>query len=85
MLLIPALDLRSGRCVRLLRGDFSRTTSYSDDPVATARGFADAGARWIHVVDLDAAQGKGSDNRSVIDAIRRAVPCRLEVGGGVRT
>ena len=85
MLLIPALDLRSGRCVRLLRGDFSRTTRYSDDPVATARGFADAGARWIHVVDLDAAQGKGSDNRSMIDAVRRAVTCRLEVGGGVRT
>jgi phosphoribosylformimino-5-aminoimidazole carboxamide ribotide isomerase len=85
MLLIPALDLRAGRCVRLLRGDFSRTTSYSEDPVATARGFAETGARWIHVVDLDAAEGKGADNRSVIAAIRRAVPCKLEVGGGVRS
>ena len=71
--------------MRLLRGDFSQTTSYSDDPVATARGFAELGVRWIHVVDLDAAEGKGADNRSVIAAIRRAIPSRLEVGGGVRT
>ena len=85
MLLIPALDLRAGRCVRLLRGDFSQTTGYSEDPVATAAGFADLGVRWIHVVDLDAAEGKGADNRSVIAAIRRAVPCRVETGGGIRT
>ena len=85
MLLVPAIDLRAGRCVRLLQGSFSDVTSYSSDPVETARGFEGDGARWIHVVDLDAAEGKGADNRAVIARIREAVSCRLEVGGGVRT
>jgi phosphoribosylformimino-5-aminoimidazole carboxamide ribotide isomerase len=85
MLLIPAIDLRGGRCVRLLRGSFSETTNYSSDPVETARGFADKGARWIHIVDLDAAEGKGGDNLAVIKRIRGAVSCRLQAGGGVRS
>ena len=84
MLLLPAIDLREGRCVRLLRGSFSTTTSYSSDPVACARSFARDGARWIHIVDLDAAEGKGRDNLDVIGRIREAVSCRLQVGGGVR-
>ena len=71
--------------MRLLRGSFSHATHYSDDPVATARGFADAGARWVHIVDLDAAEGKGADNCPVIERIRAAVPCRIEAGGGVRS
>jgi phosphoribosylformimino-5-aminoimidazole carboxamide ribotide isomerase len=70
--------------VRLLRGSFSEATRYSDDPTATARGFADAGARWIHIVDLDAAEGRGGDNLAVIERVCRAVPCRVEAGGGVR-
>ncbi len=70
--------------MRLLRGDFSRATRYSEDPVATARGFVDAGARWLHVIDLDAAEGKGADNRGVIERIRGAVACRIQAGGGVR-
>lgn len=70
--------------MRLLRGSFAAATRYSDDPVATAKGFADAGARWIHVVDLDAAEGRGGDNLAVIERIRRAIPCRVEAGGGVR-
>jgi len=85
MLLVPAIDLRAGRCVRLLQGSFSDVTSYSADPVDTARGFQADGARWIHVVDLDAAEGRGADNRSVIQQIRRAVSCRMEVGGGIRS
>jgi phosphoribosylformimino-5-aminoimidazole carboxamide ribotide isomerase len=84
MLLLPAIDLRGGRCVRLLRGSFSTTTSYSSDPVECARSFARDGARWIHIVDLDAAEGKGGDNLDVIARIRAAVPCLLQVGGGVR-
>ena len=84
MLLLPAIDLRGGRCVRLLRGSFSTTTSYSADPVECAQGFARDGARWIHIVDLDAAEGKGRDNLGVIARIRAAVPCLLQVGGGVR-
>jgi phosphoribosylformimino-5-aminoimidazole carboxamide ribotide isomerase len=84
MLLLPAIDLREGRCVRLLRGSFSTPTRYSSDPVACAQGFARDGARWIHIVDLDAAEGKGRDNLEVIGRIRAAVSCRLQVGGGVR-
>ena len=80
MLLLPAIDLRAGRCVRLLQGDFSRATAYSSDPVETARGFEGQGARWVHIVDLDAAEGKGSDNLHVIARIRRALSCRLQVG-----
>ena len=53
--LYPAIDLRGGRCVRLYQGDYDRETHYGDDPVSQARAFADAGAPWIHVVDLDAA------------------------------
>jgi len=85
MLLLPAIDLREGRCVRLLRGNFSTATSYSSDPVACARSFARDGARWIHIVDLDAAEGKGRDNLEVIRLIRAAVSCSLQVGGGVRS
>jgi phosphoribosylformimino-5-aminoimidazole carboxamide ribotide isomerase len=70
--------------VRLLKGDFSRATRYSDDPVATARSFADAGARWLHIVDLDAAEGRGADNLAVVERVRGAVSCRIQAGGGVR-
>jgi phosphoribosylformimino-5-aminoimidazole carboxamide ribotide isomerase len=85
VLLLPAIDLRAGRCVRLLQGNFSAATSYSADPVETARGFEGDGALWVHVVDLDAAEGKGKDNLRVIERIRASLGCRLQVGGGVRT
>jgi phosphoribosylformimino-5-aminoimidazole carboxamide ribotide isomerase len=81
--LYPAVDLRGGRCVRLLQGDFDRETAYADDPVAVALSFARAGARWIHIVDLDAARGRG-DNRAVIESIASSVDVPVEVGGGVR-
>jgi phosphoribosylformimino-5-aminoimidazole carboxamide ribotide isomerase len=70
--------------VRLLQGNFAESTAYPSDPVQTARGFEDEGAQWIHVVDLDAAQGRGEDNLHVIERIRRSISCRLQVGGGVR-
>jgi phosphoribosylformimino-5-aminoimidazole carboxamide ribotide isomerase len=85
MLVIPAIDLYAGRCVRLFQGDFSRRTRYSDDPVERARLFADCGAAWLHVVDLDAAEGNGRDNRNLIAKIRASVSCRLQCGGGVRS
>jgi phosphoribosylformimino-5-aminoimidazole carboxamide ribotide isomerase len=84
--LYPAIDLQGGRCVRLVRGDFERATLYEEDPVVVALSFARAGARWIHVVDLDAARGWG-DNRAVIESLARAVGAvgvPVEVGGGVR-
>jgi phosphoribosylformimino-5-aminoimidazole carboxamide ribotide isomerase len=83
--LLPAIDLRDGRCVRLRQGDFSAETVYDDDPVRVAREFEAAGARWIHVVDLDAAR---TGSRAHLDQIRlvvRSVGCRIEVGGGVRS
>ena len=84
MELYPAIDLRDGRCVRLYQGDFDRETVYGDDPVGQATRFAEAGAPWIHVVDLDASRGQGS-NRDVVTAIAAAVgPVRVQTGGGVR-
>lgn len=84
MELYPAIDVRGGHCVRLHQGDFARETVYGDDPVAQARHFAAAGAPWIHVVDLDASRGQGS-NRDAVTAIAAAVaPTPVQTGGGVR-
>jgi len=83
--LYPAIDLRGGRCVRLYQGDYDRETHYGDDPVSQARAFADAGAPWIHVVDLDAARSGEATNREVIAAICAAVDVPVQSGGGVRT
>lgn len=85
--LYPAIDLRDGKVVRLLQGDYDRQTTYGSDPVAVARSFADAGARWIHVVDLDAARSGSPVNRPVVAAIAAAVAASASVqtGGGVRS
>ncbi len=83
--LYPAIDLRAGRAVRLLRGDFDAETVYADDPVAVARSFSTAGAAWIHVVDLDAARTGEPANLAAIEAIAAAVPCLIQAGGGVRS
>ncbi len=85
--LYPAIDLRDGKVVRLLQGDYDQQTTYGDDPVAVAVSFADAGAQWIHVVDLDAARSGSPVNRPVVAAIARALGGRASVqtGGGVRT
>jgi len=80
---IPAVDIQRGRAVRLVEGRAEDETVYFDDPLEAARTWAEAGASWLHLVDLDAAFGHG-DNREVIDRLARALPCRLEVGGGVR-
>ncbi len=84
MQLYPAIDLRGGRCVRLLRGDYGAETVYSDDPVAVARRFADAGAAWIHLVDLDAARTGEPVNRPLVTAVAASVPVPVQAGGGVR-
>ena len=85
--LYPAIDLRAGRAVRLVQGDYARETVYGDDPVAIARSFADQGATWVHVVDLDAARSGDAVNRAVVAAIAAAVTgrARVQTGGGVRT
>ena len=83
--LFPAIDLRDGNCVRLMQGDYARETVYSGDPVSQAQLFADAGAPWIHVVDLDAARTGDPVNRAVVGAIAAAVEVPIQTGGGVRS
>jgi phosphoribosylformimino-5-aminoimidazole carboxamide ribotide isomerase len=84
---IPAVDLRAGRVVRLEEGDFNRERIYADDPTEVAHGFATAGARWIHVVDLNGARTGERMSPEKIAAIRGAIPARvrLQVGGGIRS
>ncbi len=84
MLIIPAIDLMNGKCVRLLRGRYDRSRVYDERPADMALRLAQAGPAWLHVVDLDAARGD-ADNRGAIEAIRRAVSCRIQVGGGIRS
>jgi phosphoribosylformimino-5-aminoimidazole carboxamide ribotide isomerase len=85
--LLPAIDLRGGRVVRLVEGDFGRETAYSDDPVGTARAFADQGARWIHVVDLDGARAgepvQAATVRAIVEAVAGRAQC--QVAGGLRS
>jgi phosphoribosylformimino-5-aminoimidazole carboxamide ribotide isomerase len=81
--LYPAIDIRDGEAVRLTQGDFARQRGYGD-PVALALRFAAAGARWLHVVDLDAARTGRPVNRSTVLAIAAAVGVPVEAGGGVR-
>jgi phosphoribosylformimino-5-aminoimidazole carboxamide ribotide isomerase len=81
--LLPAIDLRAGRCVRLERGDPQRETRYDDDPVARARSFVADGAEGLHVVDLDGAFGTG-ENQTALRAICAAVDVPVQTGGGIR-
>ena len=85
MQLYPAIDLRGGGCVRLYQGSYDAETAYSDDPVGQARQFADAGASWLHVVDLDAARTGDPVNLPVIAAIADAAGVPVQTGGGVRS
>ncbi len=83
--LLPAIDILDGRCVRLFQGDYASARVYAESPAAVARAFAEAGARMLHLVDLDAARGGGTRNRAVLAEVRRAFQYPIEVGGGVRT
>ena len=85
MLVIPAIDLKAGQCVRLYQGDMDKATVYADDPVETARRWQGEGAQRLHVVDLDAAVGRGEENRAAIGRICHAVRIPVQVGGGVRS
>ena len=85
MRLIPAIDIRGGKCVRLRKGDFADETVFGDDPVAMAERWVREGARFLHVVDLDGAREGEPRNFSLISAIAEAVPVPVETGGGIRT
>jgi phosphoribosylformimino-5-aminoimidazole carboxamide ribotide isomerase len=85
MSLFPAIDLRGGQCVRLVQGDYGRETVYGDDPVAQALAFQEAGAAWLHIVDLDAARTGEPVNRPVVADVAAALDIPVQTGGGVRT
>lgn len=81
----PAIDMRGGNCVRLLQGDYNQETVYGDSPFDMAKSFADAGAEWIHMVDLDGAKdGKRVNDRFVIEAAQK-LEAKVQIGGGIRT
>lgn len=85
MILLPAIDIRGGRAVRLAQGDFAAETVYDEDPVSVARRFASEGAQWLHVVDLDAALEGVPRNRDVVAAVIEAVAIPVQVSGGIRS
>ena len=85
MLIIPAIDIRNGQCVRLYQGSYERETVYFEDPVRMAKLWRVQNARVLHVVDLDAARGEGTSNRNAIRHICRELDIPVQMGGGVRT
>lgn len=84
MTIIPAIDLRGGRCVRLLRGDFARETTYSDDPVLLARRYRDSGLERLHVVDLDGARTGTQAHQALLERIVAELDVDIQLGGGIR-
>jgi phosphoribosylformimino-5-aminoimidazole carboxamide ribotide isomerase len=84
VILFPAIDLKDGRCVRLVRGEMASATVFNDDPAAQARAFADAGFAWLHVVDLDGAFAGESRNGAAVEAILAATGLPVQLGGGIR-
>jgi phosphoribosylformimino-5-aminoimidazole carboxamide ribotide isomerase len=85
MVILPAIDLRDGKVVRLLKGDYNKMTVYGDDPLAVARSFKAAGAEWLHTVDLDGAKDGDTPNFKIISEITLNSGLKVEVGGGIRS
>jgi len=84
VIVYPAIDIRGGKAVRLVEGDFARETVFDADPADAARRWADQGATWIHIVDLDGARDGVRQNEAAIARIRAAVSAKLQLGGGLR-
>lgn len=82
---IPAIDLRDGRCVRLYQGDYAQETVFSEDPIQIAHRWVAQGASWLHLIDLDGAKTGRPMNLDVIEAIGKSVDVSLQVGGGIRS
>jgi phosphoribosylformimino-5-aminoimidazole carboxamide ribotide isomerase len=85
MILFPAIDLKDGKCVRLLRGDMARATVFNDSPAAQAKAFAQAGCEWLHLVDLNGAVEGHPVNRAAVQSILKEVAVPTQLGGGIRT
>ncbi|MBV7378172.1 1-(5-phosphoribosyl)-5-[(5-phosphoribosylamino)methylideneamino]imidazole-4-carboxamide isomerase [Maritimibacter dapengensis] len=84
MILYPAIDLKDGQCVRLLRGEMEAATVFNDDPAAQAKAFQDAGCEWIHLVDLNGAFAGEPVNAAAVEAILAAIDVPAQLGGGIR-
>jgi phosphoribosylformimino-5-aminoimidazole carboxamide ribotide isomerase len=84
MILYPAIDLKGGQCVRLLRGEMAKVTVFNEDPAAQARAFADKGCEWLHLVDLDGAVAGKTINGPAIEAILKSITIPVQLGGGLR-
>ena len=84
MILFPAIDIRDGRAVRLIQGDYEQEMRYDDDPVVAARRWVDGGARWLHIVDLDGARAGEPVNLDHVRRIVAAVDVPVQLGGGLR-
>lgn len=84
MILYPAIDLKDGQCVRLVRGEMAAATVFNDDPAGQARAFEDAGCRWIHLVDLNGAFAGAPVNGAAVEAILQAISVPAQLGGGIR-
>ena len=85
MYLLPAIDLKDGKCVRLKQGDMNRATVFGNDPAERAKSFAEQGAEWIHIVDLDGAFAGKPVNAQPVEDILKSVDVKIELGGGIRT
>ena len=81
----PAIDMRGGKCVRLLQGDYSKETVYGDSPFDMAKTFVEQGAEWIHMVDLDGAKAGSPVNDSFVLQVASELPAKVQIGGGIRT
>ena len=84
MEIIPAIDIRGGKCVRLYQGDYGRETVFDEDPVSAALTWCSQGARWLHIVDLDGAIAGAPQNAEVVAAIVKQTGLLIELGGGIR-
>ena len=85
MIILPAIDIKDGSCVRLYKGDFGTVQKVAEDPVETALSFQNAGARWLHMVDLDGAKDATPKNRQIFLDVCKATSLQVEVGGGIRS
>ena len=85
MIILPAIDIKDGRCVRLFQGDYDQVTTYANDPVDVAFRWQNAGASWLHIVDLDGAAAGRPINGELIHRIRKETTLHIELGGGLRT
>ena len=84
MIVLPAIDIKDGNCVRLFKGDYSTASKVAEDPYEVARGFVDAGAKWMHMVDLDGAKDGKLQNSDLIIDVAKNTDIKVEVGGGIR-